>query len=309
MITADDISAAYDRIRRHVRRTPVIRPGAGSFGLPSDLSLKLELLQHTGSFKPRGAFNHLLSRPVPPAGVAAASGGNHGAAVAWAAARLGHRARIFVPAIASPAKIARIRDAGAMLVVEGERYADALALCNAYAAAEGALSIHAYDADETIAGQGTVGLEWEQDEPGLDTVLVAVGGGGLIAGIAAWYAGRVKVVAVEPETSRALHAALAAGGPVDVEVAGIAADSLGARNVFARVHAIAARHVGMAVLVSDDAIREAQRRLWRDLRLVAEPGGATALAALVSGAYRPEPDERVGVLVCGSNADPSTVTG
>jgi threonine dehydratase len=307
MITPDDIREAHARIRAQVRHTPILRPGPGSFGLPFDLCLKLELLQHTGSFKPRGAFNNLLSRPVPSAGVAAASGGNHGAAVAYAASVLGHRAKIFVPEVSSPAKIARIRDAGADLVVSGARYDDALALCNAYVAETGALSIHAFDSDETHAGQGTVGLEWEADAPDLDTVLVAVGGGGLIAGVAAWYANRTKVVAVEPATSRALQAALEAGRPVDVDVSGVAVDSLGARNVGPRVFDVARRYVAEAVVVPDETILEARRRLWRDVRLVAEPGGATALAALLSGAYVPKDGERVGVLVCGSNTDPATV--
>ncbi len=192
MVTPDDIRLAYDRIRPHVRRTPLLKPGAGAFGVELAVTLKLELLQHTGSFKPRGAFNNLLSRPVPAAGVTAASGGNHGAAVAYAAKVLGHKARIFVPEISSPPKIARIREAGAELVVQGSRYDDALALCEAYAAATGALGVHAFNSEETIAGQGTVGLEWEADAPDLDTVLVAVGGGGLIAGIATWYANRIK---------------------------------------------------------------------------------------------------------------------
>lgn len=309
MVTPDDIRAAAERIRPWIRRTPVIRPGEGAFGLPFDPTLKLELFQHTGSFKPRGAFNNLLTREVPGAGVAAASGGNHGAAVAYAAARLGHPATIFVPEISSPAKIAAIRAHGAELVVEGARYDDALARCEAHRAATGAIGVHAFDADETIAGQGTVALEWLEQSPDLDTLLVAVGGGGLIAGIAAFCAGSVRVVAVEPRDSRALQAALEAGGPVDVPVAGVAADSLGARNVGARVHAIAARHVAAAVTVSDEAILEARRRLWRDLRVVAEPGGATALAALVERAYVPAAGERVGVLVCGGNTDPATVAG
>lgn len=307
MVTAEDIRLAYDRIRPYIRRTPLLKPGAGTFGVDHAVSLKLELLQHSGSFKPRGAFNNLLSRTVPAAGVTAASGGNHGAAVAYAAKVLGHKARIFVPEISAPAKIARIRDAGAELVVEGARYDDALALSNAYAEKTGALVVHAFDSDETMAGQGTTALEWEADAPDLDTVLVAVGGGGLIAGIAAWYANRVKVVSVEPETSRALQAAIAAGGPVDVSVAGVAADSLGARNVGERVYAVASRYVAETVTVSDEAILETRRLLWRDVRLVAETGGATALAALVAGAYRPAPAERVGVLICGSNTDPATV--
>jgi threonine dehydratase len=307
MISADDIRAAHARIAGHVRRTPVIRLEPGAFGVPAGPVLKLELLQHTGSFKPRGAFNALLSAKAPAAGVAAASGGNHGAAVAYAATALGLKARIFVPYISSPAKVALIRATGAELVVGGERYADALAACESYRAETGALSVHAYDADETIAGQGTVGLEWEEDAPELDTVLVAVGGGGLVAGIARWYERRVKVVGVEPEGSRCLHAALEAGGPVDVPVESVAADSLGARNCGPRVHAVAAAYLDQVALVPDEAIRRAQAELWGKVRLAAEPGGAAALAALLSGTYRPERGERVGVLVCGANLDPKTL--
>jgi threonine dehydratase len=265
--------------------------------------LKLEHLQHTGSFKPRGAFNTLLSHDVPRVGVAAASGGNHGAAVAHAAKVLGVRAKIFVPEISSPAKIARIKEAGADLRVGGERYVDALATCEAYIRDTGALSVHAYDADATITGQGTIGLEWEQQAPDLDTVLVAVGGGGLIAGIARWFERRVRVVGVEPMTSCCLHASLEAGRPVDVDVKGLAADSLGARNCGARVFSIARDHVDRVVLVSDDAIREAQTTLWRTLRLVTEPGGATAFAACLSGAYRGAAGERIGILLCGANTE------
>lgn len=303
MISPDDIRAAHHRIRDHVRRTPTLALPGETFGLDHPVSMKLEFLQVTGTFKARGAFNTLLSVPIPAAGVCAASGGNHGIAAAHAAGRLGVPARIFVPEISSPAKIARIRETGAELVVGGARYSDALAACEAYAAESGAHSVHAYDAWPTIAGQGTVGIEWEEDAGGLDTVLVAVGGGGLISGIARWFDGRVRVVGVEPEGSRALDAALAAGGPVDVEVNSVAADSLGARNVFARVHETASRYVDRIVLVPDAAIAEAQRRLWLGLRAAAEPGGAAALAALVSGAYRPAPGERVGVLACGANVD------
>lgn len=309
MIDIEDIRAAHERIRGHVRHTPVIAPEPDAFGLAFPVALKLECLQVTGTFKARGAFNTLLAGPMPAAGVCAASGGNHGIAVAHAAARLGIPARIFVPEISSPAKIARIRETGVELVVGGARYADALAACEAFAADSGALSVHAYDAWPTMAGQGTVGIEWEQDAPGLDTVLVAVGGGGLISGIARWFAGRVKVVGVEPEGSCALHAALAAGGPVDVEVNSVAADSLGARNVMARVFETASRHVDRVVLVPDAAIVEAQRRLWLGLRIASEPGGAAALAALISGAYRPESGERVGVLACGANVDLGALAG
>lgn len=303
MITPDDIRAAHVRIAGRVRRTPTMTLAPETFGTPVPVAIKLEFLQVTGTFKARGAFNTLLGGPMPAAGVCAASGGNHGIAVAHAATSLGIPARIFVPEISSPAKIARIRETGAELVVGGARYSDALAACEAHAAATGALSVHAYDAWPTMAGQGTVGIEWEEDAGGLDTVLVAVGGGGLISGIARWFDRRVKVVGVEPEGSCALHAALAAGGPVDVDVQSIAADSLGARNVFARVHETAAAYVDQVVLVPDAAIREAQKRLWLGVRAASEPGGAAALAALLCGAYRPSPGERVGVLACGANVD------
>jgi len=305
MIGQDDIRAAYARIKTHVRRTPVLRTGADDFGLTlrHPLTFKLEFLQHTGTFKPRGAFNNLLSRDVPASGVAAASGGNHGAAVAYAAQQLGHKATIFVPDVSSPVKVARIKSYGADVRVGGARYADALDACNALIATSGALSVHAYDAAETIAGQGSVGLEWEEDAPELDTVLVAVGGGGLISGIAAWYGRRVKVVGVEPEGSRCLHASLEAGKPIDVAVESIAADSLGARNTGQLVFDISKANVDHVGLVTDEAIVAAQRVLWGKLRVAAEPGGAAALAALTSGAYQPLPDEKVGVLLCGANVD------
>jgi threonine dehydratase len=311
MIGKDDIRAAHVRIRQHVRRTPILRTGADDFGiaLREPLTFKLEFLQHTGTFKPRGGFNNLLSRTVPAGGVAAASGGNHGAAVAYAAQRLGHKATVFVPDVSSPVKVARIKSYGADVRVGGARYADALDACNAFIATSGALSVHAYDAAETIAGQGSVGLEWEEDAPDIDTALVAVGGGGLIAGIAAWYGRRVKVVGVEPEGSRCLHASLEAGRPVDVTVESIAADSLGARNTGQLVFDIAKANVDHVALVSDDAIVGAQRLLWEKLRIAAEPGGAAALAALVSGAYRPRPDEKVGVLLCGANVDLGKLAG
>ena len=306
-VTPAAIRAAYARIAPHIRRTPLLE--AASPADPSKrVTLKLEFLQHAGSFKPRGAFNNLLSVSPPLAGVATASGGNHGAAVAYAAGKLGVKARIFVPEIAPPVKIAKIKASGAEVVVQGATYFDALALCDAYVAESGALSIHAYDSARTIEGQGTVGLEWEEDLsrldlPKLDTVLVAVGGGGLIAGIAAWFAGKVKVVAVEPEGSRALHEALAASRPVDVPVQSVAADSLGARRVGDIVYEIARQAVGASVLVSDEAIRAAQKALWRDFCIVAEPGGAAAYGALMSGAYKAAANERIGVLLCGGNAD------
>lgn len=307
LVTPVDIRAAYARIRDHIRRTPLLETASPIDGA-APLSLKLECLQATGSFKARGAFHNLLTRRAPAAGCATASGGNHGAAVAFAAQKLGIRARVFVPEIASPAKIAKIKAYGAEAVIGGAAYAQAQERCDAYVAESGALLIHPYDAVETIAGQGTAALEWEDDLERLglqklDTVLVAVGGGGLIAGVAAWFQGRIKVVGVEPEGSRALQAALEADRPVDVTVKSLAADSLGAKRVGELNFEIAKSFVSGVVLVDDTAIAEAQRRLWTEFSLIAEPGGAAAFAAIASGAYRPEAQERVGVLACGSNAD------
>ena len=313
----DAIRAAQARIGAHVRATPVLQVEPGAFGpafpgCPAGpLTLKLELLQHAGSFKPRGALNRILSAeegaPLAAAGVIAASGGNHGAAVAWAAQRLGLRAEIFVPVVASPAKIERIRGFGADVCIGGAGYADALAASAARATESGALVVHAYDQPETIAGQGTVALEFEQQVPGLDTMLIACGGGGLVAGVAAWYQGRVKVVAVEPASCPTLFRARTAGAPVDVEVGGVAVDSLGARRIGKLAFEISREWVAEVVLVPDDAIRRAQQALWRELRIAAEPGGAAALAALLCAAYSPEPGERVGVLVCGGNLDLATL--
>jgi threonine dehydratase len=301
-VTREAIAAAYQRIKPFVRHTPVMVLDGADFGLPgTEITLKLELAQHAGSFKTRGAFANLLLREVPGVGVAAASGGNHGAAVAFAAMRLGHKAKIFVPEISSPAKIARIRHYGADLAVGGRVYADALAACEAWVANSGALAIHAFDQRETMLGQGTVGLELEQQAPGLDTLLVAVGGGGLIAGIAAWYAGRVKVVGVEPRLAPTLSMALAAGSPVDAPAGGMAADSLAPQRIGEHVFPIARRHVTAAVLVEDDAIARAQQGLWEMVRIVAEPGAAAPLAALLSKAYVPANGERVGVLLSGAN--------
>jgi len=306
-----EIEAAARRIAPHVRETPVLALEAGALApdAPAVL-LKLECLQVTGSFKPRGAFNRILAAwPAPAAGVIAASGGNHGLAVAHAARRLGMPAEIFVPEIAAPAKLALLRALGARLHVGGATYAEAFAACTLRAAESGALMVHPYDQPEVLAGQGTLGRELERQVPEFDTLLVAVGGGGLIGGIAAWFAGRRRVVAVEPETGRTLDHALAAGDPVEAPVGGIAADSLGAREVGEAMYPIAAHYVAAALLVPDAAIRAAQRALWRAARVVAEPGGATALAALLAGAYRPEAGERVAVLVCGANCDPGSVAG
>lgn len=289
-------------IRPHVRRTPVLQAAVEEFGLEGgELNFKLELFQHSGSFKARGAFANLLTRQVTAAGVVAASGGNHGAAVAYAASKLGLPARIYVPTVSSPAKMALIRSYGADLVVQGDRYADALAAAEQWAQASGALKIHAYDEPGAILGQGSVGLEWEQQAAHLDTLLVAVGGGGLIGGIAAWHQGRTRIVGVEPEAAPTLSCALKAGRPVDAPAGGIAADSLAPRRVGELMFPLAQKYVERVVLVEDEAIRRAQQALWAVLRVVAEPGGAAAFAALISKRYRPGPDERVGVLICGGN--------
>ena len=300
------IAAAARRIAPYVRTTPILRPGTLP-GLPSDLVLKLELLQATGSFKPRGAFNLMLTAPLPEAGVIAASGGNHGAAVAYAARALGVRAEIFVPAATPETKMQRIASYGARVIAGGAAYAEAAAACRARQQETGALNVHAYDDAAVLAGQGSVGLEFSVAAPELTHVLVAVGGGGLIGGVAAWYAGAAEVIAVEPENCPGLSMALAAGKPVEAPVSGLAADSLGARQVGALMFPIAAARVARAVLVPDEAIRAAQTLLWDACRLIAEPGGATALAALVSGAFMPPPGARVGVVVCGANTDPGKI--
>ncbi|MEQ8896374.1 MAG: threonine/serine dehydratase [Roseovarius sp.] len=300
------IETAWQRVGGHVRRTPVME--ARGFGLDYPVALKLEQAQHTGSFKARGAFNTLLSMEVPEAGLVAASGGNHGAAVAYAGAQLGHRARIYVPEMAGPAKIGLIERLGADLQVVPGAYANALEAAREYEAETGAMQIHAYDAPATVAGQGTCIAEWEDQGLDADTVLIAVGGGGLIGGALAWLQGRRKVVAVEPATACALHEALKAGGPVDVEVSGVAANALGARRIGEICYGLAEAQGVESVLVSDDAITQAQVALWRELRQLVEPAGAAALAALMSGAYVPEPGERVAVLVCGGNIAPDPVS-
>jgi threonine dehydratase len=302
LIDRQRIADTYQIIRPYIRRTPVVEVAGTDLGLEGVVvTLKLELMQHAGSFKPRGAFANLLMRDVPPAGVVAASGGNHGAAVAFAAMKLGKPAKIFVPDVASPAKIARIRGYKADLVVTGERYAEALAASQSWAAQSGAMAVHAYDQAETILGQGSVGLEFEEQDPAIDTLLVAVGGGGLLGGIAAWYAGRIKIVGVEPEAAPTLTRALEAGHPVDAEAGGIAADSLAPKRVGELMFPIVQSYVDRVVLVSDEAIQSAQEMLWNVVRVAAEPGGAAALAALLTRGYQPKPGERVGVLVCGGN--------
>lgn len=309
-ITRDSIETTWAVIRPYVRVTPVVEVDGRDFGLPyASLCLKLEQLQHSGSFKARGAFTNLLMRKLPDIGVVAASGGNHGAAVAYAAQRLGVRAKIFVPTVASPAKIERIRQYGADLVIVGERYADALAASKAWVTESGALPVHAYDQRETLLGQGTIGRELASQAPTLDTVLVPVGGGGLIGGVAAWYAGGVRIIGVEPEAAPTLTAALKAGEPVDAEAGGIAADSLAPLRVGEMMLPIAQAYVDHVILVTDAAIRHAQEALWASVGVVAEPGGAAALAGLLCGGYTPAAGERVGVLISGGNTTAVDLAG
>jgi len=304
VITRTQIESIEPLIRPYIRRTPVFEVDGADFGLDSiTIVFKLELFQHGGSFKARGAFTNLLTREIPEAGVVAASGGNHGVAVAYAAMRLGRPATIFVPSVASRAKVERIRRYGAELVIGGDLYADALAASHEWTERTGALPIHAYEAVETLLGQGTLGLELEQQSPRLDSLLVAVGGGGLIGGVAAWYENRTKIVSVEPELAPTLQRALAAGRPVDAPAGGIAADSLAPKQVGQIMFPIAQKHVQEALLVTDDQILEAQKKLWETVRIAAEPGGAAAFGALLSGRYQPQPGERVGVVICGGNTD------
>jgi threonine dehydratase len=296
------IAAVEQIIRPHIRRTPILEVAGADFRLDStSLIFKLEFLQHAGSFKARGAFTNLLTREVPKAGVVAASGGNHGVAVAYAAGKLGIPAKIFVPTVASTEKIDCIRRSGADLVITGDRYADALAASEAWTAQSGAMPIHAYDQLETLLGQGSVGLEFEQQCPGLDTLLVSVGGGGLIGGIAAWYTGKIKLIGVEPEAAPTLANALNAGRPVDSPAGGIAADSLAPKRVGELMFPLAQKYVEKVILVKDSEITQAQEALWSALRIVTEPGGAAAFAALLSRRYQPARGEQVGILLCGGN--------
>jgi threonine dehydratase len=300
-VTPDDVERAAERIDGYVRRTPVIEHGG--------LWLKLELLQHTGSFKPRGAFNRMLSEEVPPAGVIAASGGNHGAAVAFAASRLGVAAEVMIPSTSPTLKRRLIERYGARAVVVEGLYDDAQRVAETQQARTGALMLHPFDHPATVAGQGTMARELEGQLGAIDTLVVASGGGGFTAGQAAWLRDRVRVVSVEPETSQCLRAALGSGAPIEVGVAGVAADSLGAKQIGAVPWAVVRRCVDEAIVVTDDDIRATQRAIWDDLRLVCEPGGAAALAAIRTGAYRPARGERVVVAVCGSNCEPTTVVG
>lgn len=303
-----DVEAAAARIRPWIRETPGLAVGTKLSGVANPVAMKLDGLQHSGSFKVRGAFNALLADPVPAAGIVAASGGNHGAAVAYAARTLGHRAAIFVPRTAPRVKIERLRGYGADVRLVGDIYAEAYEAACAHQAETGARLVHAFDDFAVVAGQGTAALELErQAAGGLDTAIVAVGGGGLLGGTIACLKDRgVQVVAVESTGTPTLARALGAGRPVDVAVGGIAADALGASRIGEHGFALAQAYLHAMVLVEDDEIRAAQRRLWHGARVIAEPGGAAALAALTSGRYRPAPGERVGVIVCGANADLGT---
>ncbi len=300
-----EIEAAARRINGHVRRTPVLDLGT-MLSPDYSLALKLEHTQVTGSFKPRGAFSFLTAAAVPHQGIVAASGGNFGIAAAYAAARLGHRAAIFVPRTSPAEKIDRIAKHGAEVFVIDGYYDDALAASRDYPDQTGALEAHAYDQPDVMAGQGTVGLEIQQSNPDTTDVLVAVGGGGLIGGIASSFRGEANVVAVEPEDCQCLHAALKAGKPVDVSVGGVAASSLGARRI--GDHPWSVREwISDSVLVVDDAIVEAQSWLWAEVRLAVEPAAAATLAALMSGAYRPAPGSNVVVVLSGGNVDPGSI--
>ena len=302
LIDRERISATENLIRPHIRRTPVIHLAGTDLGVRAGrVTLKLELLQHSGSFKARGAFANLLLRPVPAGGVVAASGGNHGAAVAYAAQVLGHAATIFIPSIASPAKVERIRGYGATLMIGGKDYDDALQASEGWASGHDALRVHAFDQEETLCGQGTLALELEEQAPELDSLLVPVGGGGLLGGTAAWYGRKLRLIGVEPERCPTLTRASAAGRPVDAEVGGVAADSLGPRRVGELNYSIIRDALDQTVLVTDDEIHAAQVALWNQLRIVAEPGGATAIAALLSEKYRPRGGERTGVVISGGN--------
>jgi threonine dehydratase len=309
VISRDDIRRCYEVIRPYIRRTPVVQVELSELdesapALPA-ATLKLEQLQCAGSFKARGAFTNLLLRDVPAAGVVAASGGNHGVAVAYAARRRGVPAKIFVPTVSAPAKIERIRRLGADLVVTGDRYADALAAAQEWVRSSGAMSVHAYDQRETILGQGTVGLELAEQAGALDTVLVPVGGGGLISGVASWFTGDVRVIGVEPDGAPTLSYARAEGRPVDAPAGSVAADALAPRQVGELVFPITQAYVDDVVLVDDASILAAQRALWQAFRVAAEPAASVGIAALLTGAYKPAPGEQVAVVISGANMSPS----
>jgi threonine dehydratase len=299
--TYEQVREAAEVIAPWVRRTPVLEVDVAG----RQVALKLELLQHAGSFKARGAFTNVLTADQRPTTLVAASGGNHGLAVAHAGQALGIPARIFVPETAPAVKVLAIQERGAEVNLAGATYAEALAASREAGEQPGALVLQAYDAPATVAGQGTVGLEIAEQVPDVDTVLVAVGGGGLVSGVALGLDGAAEVVAVEPESCPTLHRAKQEGGPVDVPVGGVAVDALGASRLGGIAWSVVQELDVASVLVGDEAIVEARQWLWRHTRVAAEPAGATALAALLSGAYVPAQDERVCVVVCGGNADPS----
>ena len=302
-ISQTEITTAYGRIKDYIRKTPVFDCTANELGLGFPINLKLESIQHAGSFKTRGAFNNLLSADTKIDGFTAASGGNHGAAVAFACQALGFKSKIFVPKISSPVKIDRIRRYNADVHVEGDLYSDAAKLCEEFQLSSGFINIHPYDSVTTIAGQGTLALEWENQVPDLDTILVAIGGGGLISGIGSWYNNRTKIIGVEPQNSNALFAAVNNGKPTEISVNSVAADSLGAKIAGELTYKVVTETVDDFVLVEDKEIIRAQSLLWSEFQIIAEPGGATALAALISGKYTPKSSEKVGVLICGGNAN------
>jgi len=308
-VTRDALTAAHDALRPWVRRTPVLRLPPGALGVSCHLVLKLEFLQVGASFKARGAFLSLLRLEERDRGVVAASGGNHGVAVAEAAARLGVPASIFVPETSAPAKLERLRRSGAEVVVGGASYAEALAASQRRAVETGAAVLHAYDQVNTVLGQGTLGKELEEDAGDLDLLLVSVGGAGLIGGIAGWTRGELRLIGVETPGTAALARALEAGAPVDVEVSGLGADALGARRVGELGFALASAFVESVAMVEDDALREAQEVLWRELRVAVEPAAAAGLAALRSGAVPVREDEVVGLVLCGANVDPASLDG
>jgi threonine dehydratase len=309
MISRDDVNGAAHRIAGLTRLTPVLEADDGQ--VPGEAWFKCEFLQHTGTFKARGALNRILASKergeLTAAGIVVASGGNAGLANAFAAARLGVPATVFVPAAAPAVKVAKLKAIGAVVVQGGSEYAVAYQAAVAHAAETGAVYCHAYDQPEIAAGAGTVGSEVLAQVPGVDTLLVAVGGGGLMAGIAAAVEGQARVVAVEPDGAPTLHAALAAGQPVDVPVSGVASDSLGARRIGDIGFSVAVRTGVESVLVADPDIVAARSALWNGYRIVVEHGAAAAWAALLSGAYVPEPGERVAVVLCGANTDPATL--
>lgn len=309
-VTLKDILAAEAVIRPHVRRTPAMEVDPADFGIPwrGRLTLKFECMQHTGSFKTRGAFATLLTPPDDRRPAVAVSGGNHGAAVAHAASALGLEATIFVPEFAPPQKVERIRAFAPDLRITGATIAETMAAYQAHLEATGARAVHPYDAPLTVAGQGTVGLEWQEQTPDMDAVLVAIGGGGLISGVGVAMAAGPEVIGVEPVGAACAHAARRAGAPVEAVPTSFAKDSLGAPALGALTHELIDAHVEDLVLVEDDAIRAAQTLLWRVCSVAAEPGGACALAALISGVVTPEPGAHIGVLVCGANFDPGTLS-